>query len=177
MTREEKKAIVEYLKVRLSNADYFYIADSSELDVASVNELRAEAFEKGVELKVVKNTLIKKALEQIEDAGRYESMYEALKGPSTIMFTETSNAPAKVVKEFRKKNNKPLLKAAYIDTDVFIGDEHLETLAALKSKEELVGDIVLLLQSPAKNVLSALQSGGSTISGLVKALQERAGAE
>jgi len=177
MTREEKKAIVEDLKVRLSNADYFYIADSSELDVAAVNELRAEAFEKGVELKVVKNTLIKKALEQIEDADRYESMYEALKGPSTIMFTETSNAPAKVVKEFRKKNDKPLLKAAYIDTDVFLGDEHLETLAALKSKEELVGDIVLLLQSPAKNVLGALQSGGSTISGLVKALQEKAGAE
>lgn len=177
MTREEKKAIVEDLKVRLSNADYFYIADSSELDVAAVNDLRAQAFEKGVELKVVKNTLIKKALEQIEDAERYESMYEALKGPSTIMFTETSNAPAKVVKEFRKDHEKPMLKAAYIDTDVFIGDEHLETLAALKSKEELIGDIVVLLQSPAKNVLGALQSGGSTIAGLVKALQENAGAE
>jgi large subunit ribosomal protein L10 len=174
MTREEKIAVVDQLAERLNGAVYFYIADSSELDVATINSLRAAAFEKGVELQVVKNTLIKKALERLENPERYEDLYSSLKGPSTIMFTEVSNAPAKVMKDFRKDNEKPLLKAAYIDSDVFVGDENLDTLAALKSKEELVGDIVLLLQSPMKNVVGALSSGGSTIAGLVKTLQERA---
>lgn len=121
---------------------------------------------------MVKNTLLKKAMEQAN--GNYEGLYDVLKGNSSILFAEVGNAPGKIIKEFRKKNDKPVLKGAYIDEAVFIGDNQLETLANLKSREELIGDIIMLLQSPAKNVISGLLSGKNKIAGLVKTLQDRA---
>jgi len=175
MTREEKTIVIDELSVKFKESPYFYIADSSELSVEDINKFRGLCFEKGVEMRIVKNTLIRKALEAAggEDGG-YEEIYGALKGPSSLMFTEVANSPAKIIKEFRKKFDKPVLKAAFIETAVYLGDEALDQLASLKSKEELIGDIVFLLQSPAINVISALQTGGSTIAGLVKTLQERA---
>ena len=174
MTREEKVAVVESLKERFSNSQYFYLADSSELTVAEVNSLRALCHSKGVSLQVVKNTLLKKAFESIGEG--YEGLYETLSGPTSVMFSEVSNMPAKVIEEFRKNSEKPILKAAWIDTDIFIGDEMLKTLSDLKSKEELIGEIIGLLQSPAKNVVSGLQSSGQTLSGILKTLSEREGA-
>jgi len=173
MTKSEKATAIEQLKEKFENSQFFYIADSSALTVEAVNKLRGLCFEKNVEMKVVKNTLAIKALEQIGNDS-YSALHEQLKGPSTIMFAETANAPAKLIKEFRKSHDKPILKGAYIDSDIYTGDDAIEMLAALKSKEELIGDIILLLQSPIKNVVGSLQSGGSTISGLLKALENRA---
>lgn len=174
MTRDNKAQVVEDLKVKFTEASHFYITDSSALTVLQVNNLRGLCYEKGVELKVVKNTLVKKALEAIGDDGRYDTLYESLKGPTSLMFSEVANSPAKIIEEFRKKNDKPILKAAYIDSSIYLGDDAVKELAALKSKEELIGDVIMLLQSPAKNLISALQSGSQTIAGLVKALEERA---
>ncbi len=174
MTREEKTQAIAALKDKFENNQYFYLTDSSTLTVAQVNKLRGLCHEKGVELKVVKNTLVKKALEQTNEENSYEQLYEALSGPTAIMFSDTANVPAKLIKEFREKHDRPVLKAAYIDSDVFLGDDQVEVLAALKSKEELIGDVILLLQSPIKNVLGSIQSGGNTISGLLKALEDRA---
>ena len=173
MKREDKAIIIDDLKAKFSDASFFYIADSSGLTVEDINKFRGLCYEKGVEVRVVKNTLIKKALEAVSEEN-YVDLYDSLKGPSSVMFAEVANSPAKVIEEFRKSFDKPLLKAAYIDSSIYVGDDSLKELAALKSKEELIGEIVLLLQSPAKNVISSLKSGGSTIAGLVKALQERA---
>ena len=175
MTREQKATVITELTEKFKSSPFFYIADSSELSVEDINKFRGMCFEKGVEVRVVKNTLIQKALEAAggEDGG-YEELYGALKGPSSLMFTEVANAPAKLIKEFRESFDKPILKAAFIESAIYLGDQAVDELASLKSKEELIGDIVLLLQSPAKNVISALKSSSSTIAGLVKALQERA---
>ncbi|WP_207427747.1 50S ribosomal protein L10 [Pedobacter sp. SYSU D00535] len=171
MNREEKHEIVQALTEQIKEYGNFYITDTSNLTVAKINAIRRKFFENGVTIQVAKNTLIRKAMEA---AGVDSSeLGEALKGSSTILFSTVANAPAKLIKELRKGNDKPLLKGAYIDTAVFVGDNQLDALASLKSKEELVGEIIGLLQSPAKNVLSALQSGGTTIAGLVKTLQER----
>lgn len=174
MNREEKALAVEQLKEKFRTYDNFYLTDSSELSVEKINNLRAVCYEQGIELKVVKNTLAKIAMEQLAEEKSFEAVYGSLKGPTAIMFTTVANAPAKLIQKFRQKDSRPFIKAAYIDSAVFIGDESIETLASLKSKEELLGDIVFLLQSPAKNVISALKSGGNTIAGLVKALEERA---
>ncbi len=171
MTREEKKEIVAYLKERFNESNFFYIVDSSELTVAEVNQLRRLCHERGVEFRVAKNTLIRKAMEEADKD--FAALYEVLKGPSSLFFAESSNVPAKIVKDFRKKNEKPILKAAFIETEVYLGDESLDTLAALKSKEELIGDIILLLQSPVKNVIGALQSTGNNLSGILKTLSEK----
>ena len=173
MTKSEKTAAIEGLKEKFSNSDFFYLTDSSQLSVDKVNKLRALCFSKGVELKVVKNTLARKALESFGDDSGYEPLFDVLKGPTALMFSSVANDPAKVIKEFRGKDERPILKAAYIDKDVFIGDDQLEALVGLKSKEDLIGEIIGLLQSPIKNVLGSLQSGGNTIAGLVKTLQER----
>jgi len=173
MTRSEKEAVVEELKEKFDNSTSFYVTDSSTLTVAEVNVLRGQCFEKGVEMRVVKNSLVKKALEALPEDKNYAELYDTLKGPTALMFCETANAPAKLIEEFRKTNERPVLKAAYIDSSVYVGDDQLKSLAALKSKEELVGDIIGLLQSPAKNVISALKSGGSTIAGILKTLEER----
>ncbi len=172
MTREEKVSIVNELSDKLNQSSVFYLADIAELDAQSSSKLRRLCFNKQVSLHVVKNTLLKKALEQAD--GEYEELYAVLKGNTSIMFAETGNVPAKLIKDFRKKAEKPALKGAFIDSAIFIGDNQLETLTQIKSKEEVIADVIALLQSPAKNVLSALQSGGTTIAGLVKTLSEKA---
>lgn len=172
MTREEKNQEIQVLKEAFESTSYFYITDSSTLDVATINKFRRLCFDKGITFKVAKNTLVKKALEELD--GDYSEIFDALKGPTSIMFSSASNVPAKVLKDFRKGGEKPVLKAAYIDTDVFVGDDKIEELSKLKSKEELVADIIALLQGPMSNVIGSLNSGKSTIGGLLKALEERA---
>lgn len=171
MTKQEKHEIVKNLSEKLNENNIFYLADISEIDAETSSKLRRAAFKRNVSLNVVKNTLLRKALEAAE--GSYEEFYDVLKGNTSILFSEVGNAPAKLIEEFRKKNDKPLLKGAYIEEAIYIGDDQLSTLTQIKSKEELIADVIALLQSPAKNVLSALQSGGNTISGLVKTLSER----
>ncbi|MBR9922791.1 MAG: 50S ribosomal protein L10 [Bacteroidetes bacterium] len=173
MTREEKTAVIEELKEKFANSEFFYVTDSSTLTVEQVTNLRGMLFEKGVEMRVVKNTLAKKALEASDADKGYGEILDSLKGPTALLFTEVANAPAKVIKEFRKTAEKPVLKAAYIDSAVYKGDDQIDALASLKSKEELIGDIIALLQSPGKNVVSALQSSGQKLMGLLKALEER----
>lgn len=178
MTKEEKIDIVNELTERLKGTDYFYIADASGMTVAEVNNFRRACFDKGIEYTVYKNTLIKKALDNL-DADYSDFDGTVLKGFSGVMFSqEVGNLPAKVLLDYRKKAGKketpkPLLKGASIDTALFIGDNQLETLSKIKSKQELIGEIIGLLESPAKNVISALQSGGDTIAGIVKTLEER----
>lgn len=171
MTRDDKNQLIDNLAQQLSDTKHFYIANVEALNAEQSSALRRKCFERDIKLVVVKNTLLKKALEKIE--GKYEELYPILKQNTSIMLTETGNAPAKLIKEFRKEWEKPILKGAYVEECVYIGDEQLEMLASIKSKEELIGDIVGLLQSPAKNVISALQSGGSTLAGLIKTLQEK----
>ncbi len=171
MRKEEKQEIVQALTEQISEYGNFYITDTSELTVAKINIIRRKCFDNNITMQVAKNTLIQKALEAV--GGDYSELLDALKGSSTIMFSESAKAPAKLIKELRKTGDKPVLKAAYIDSAIFIGDNQLDALVNLKSKEELVGEIIGLLQSPAKNVISALKSGGNTIAGLVKTLQER----
>lgn len=173
MTKSEKFAVVDELKVKFEENSNFYVTDSSTLTVAEVNDLRSICFEKGIEMRVVKNTLVKKALETFPEEKNYAELYDSLKGPTALMFCETANLPAKVIEDFRKTHERPVLKAAYIDTSVYVGDDQVKSLAALKSREELIGEIIGLLESPAKNVISALKSGGSTISGILKTLENR----
>lgn len=175
MNKAEKTQVIEELSEKFANSKYFYLTDCSELNVETVNKLRRSCFEKGIELKVVKNSLIKKALEKAADVNNenYDDMYTALKGSSALMFTDTGNTPAKLIKEFREDYDKPILKAAFVESEIYLGDDQVESLVNIKSKEDLIGDIILLLQSPMKNLVSSLQSGGSTISGLLKALEER----
>ncbi len=173
MTRADKTAAIAELKDKFSNNNFFYLTDSSTMTVEQVSKLRRMCFENDVEMKVIKNTLAIKALEdQPEDRG-FNALFESLKGPTAIMFSSTANLPAKLIKEYRGKDERPILKAAYIDSDVYIGDDQLAALAALKSKEDLIGEVISLLQSPIKNVIGSLQSGGNTLSGLLKALEER----
>jgi large subunit ribosomal protein L10 len=171
MKKEEKNLVVETLAEDLKNNNNFYIADISELNAEDTSALRRLCFKREVTLTVVKNTLLKKAMEQTDKD--LEALYDILKGPTSIMFSESGNAPAKLIKEFRKNSDRPILKAAYIEEMTYVGDEQLDFLATLKSKDELIGDIVGLLQSPVKNVVSALQSGGNTISGVLQTLSEK----
>ena len=174
MTKAEKTQMIATLSEKLSSSDYFYITDFLSLTVEQVNKFRRLCFENDVEFKVVKNTLVRKAMEQHAEEKGFEALYDALKGSTALMFAETGNLPEKLLSEFRKDNEKPLLKAAYIDSAVFMGDDQLDTLKAIKSKEELIGDIIILLQSPAKNVIGSLSSAGSTLSGILKTLEEKA---
>ena len=174
MKKSDKGLLIQELKEKFANSQYFYIADTSNLTVEKINAFRRACFEKDIEVKVVKNTLAIKALEQCDVEKNFGQLVEVMKGPSTVMFTEVGNAPARVIKDFRKKDDRPFIKAAYIDSGIYIGDDQIELLSALKSKDELIGDIIALLESPVKNVIGALESGGSTIAGLVKTLEERA---
>lgn len=171
MKREEKQEIVKALAEQIKSYGNFYITDTADLSVAKINGIRRKCFDRGIAMQVVKNTLIQKAL--VEAGVDSEELLGVLKGSSTMLFSETGNAPAKLIKELRKEGDKPVLKGAYIDASVFVGDNQVDALSQLKSKNELIGDIIGLLQSPAKNVVSALQSGGNTLAGLVKTLQER----
>jgi large subunit ribosomal protein L10 len=173
MTREEKSKVIENLTAQLSENPIIYLADISTLNANSTSNLRRACFKAGVKLEVVKNTLLAKAME-ISDKD-FGDLSDTLVGNTSIMFSETGNAPAKVIKEFRKKSDRPLLKGAYVEESVYVGDDQLDNLVNIKSKEELLGDIIGLLQSPAKNVISALKSGGNTIAGIVKTLSEKEG--
>lgn len=177
MTKTQKNDAIELLKGKFSQYDNFYLTDSSSLTVEQVNALRKVCFEKKVEMTVAKNTLVKKALEAINN-DKYAGVYDSLKGQTAIMFSENAKEPAVIISDFRKAKNseRPVLKAAFIDTDVFVGDNQLDALRSLKSKHELIGEIIGLLQSPAKNVISGLQSGGNKLAGILKTLEERAGA-
>jgi large subunit ribosomal protein L10 len=173
MTREEKEIIVKELSEKLGNTNYFYITDASTMTVASINQFRRMAYDRGLEYKVYKNTFIKKALDTLE--ADTTALEEVLKGSSGILFSaESGNAPGKLLKDFRKKGSTlPLLKGAYIDGGIYVGENQLDTLASIKSKNELIGDIIGLLQSPAKNVISALQSSGGKLAGILKTLSEK----
>ncbi len=172
MTREEKNQILDALVGTLSPFNSFYTTDISALPSAKTSKLRRMCFNKQVQLKVAKNSLIKKALERIE--GDYSQMVPTLKGFSAIMVAEFPNVPAKLIKEFRKESDKPILKSASIDGGIYVGDGTLDSLAALKSKNELIGDVIGMLQSPAKNVISGLKGQGGKIAGILKTLEERA---
>ncbi|SDD61716.1 LSU ribosomal protein L10P [Mucilaginibacter pineti] len=171
MNKEEKYDLVLALTEQMKEYGNFYITDTSDLSVAKINDIRRQCFQSDITMKVAKNSLIKKAMEAA--GGDYTPIFDVLKGSSSILFSKSATAPAKLIKQLRKKGDKPVLKAAYIDSAIFIGDNQIDTLIKLKSKEQLIGEIIGLLQSPAKNVISALQSGGNTIAGLVKTLQER----
>ena len=171
MNKQEKDKTIQALDTMLNDNNNFYLADVSGLNAEENSALRRLCFKRSVSIKVVKNTLLKKALER-NDAD-FSQLYNVLVGNTSIMQAEVGNAPAKVIKEFRKKNDKPILKAAHIEEAMYIGDENLATLADLKSKEELIGDIITLLQSPAKNVISSLQSGGNKLAGIIKTLEEK----
>lgn len=171
MTREEKQIELQGLTETISGLSSFYLADSSTLNVAKINQFRGLCFEKDVTFRVVKNTLLKKALESSEED--FEQLYDLLAGPTALMYSPTAKNAAVVLKEFREDNEKPVLKGAFIDGSFYIGDDKIKELASLKSKEELIGDVLGLLQSPAKNVISALNSGGSTIASLLQTLSEK----
>jgi len=172
MTKEEKNQFVDDLTVTLSSAGVIYLADTSELNSETTSALRRACYKKNVKMSVVKNTLLKKAFERVEGKD-FSELYDVLAGPTSLMISDTGNVPAKLIKEFRKKNERPILKAAFVEEMCYIGDDQLTALTEIKSREELIGDVIMLLQSPIKNVLGALQSGGQTVAGLVKTLSER----
>jgi len=171
MTREEKNTVIDNLTKRINDANHFYLADTSTLNAADTSLLRRKCFETDINLLVVKNTLLKRALEKAE--GDFEDLYGVLKESTSIFFTDSGNKPAKLIKEFRKVNDYPILKAAFVEKSVYLGDDQLETLSTLKSKDELIADVIALLQSPLKTVMSQLQSGGQTITGVLKTLSEK----
>ncbi len=172
MTKEEKNQAIAELVEQVSASPVVYLAETSELDAGSTSNLRKMCFQNDITLKVVKNTLLKRAMDEVE--GRdYSPLYETLKGNTTLLLANVGNGPAKLIKEFRKNHAKPVLKGAYVEAECYIGDDQLQTLADIKSKDELLGDLIGLLQSPAKNVISALKSSGGTVAGLVKTLSER----
>ena len=171
MRREEKDVIIENLAQRLNDTKHFYLTDISELNAEETSNLRRKCFEKEISLLVVKNTLLRKAMEKSE--GAYDDLYDVLKDSTSIMFCETGNTPAKLIKELRKTMERPLIKAAFVEESVYIGDDQLEALSNIKSKDELLGDLLTLLQSPATNLVSALASSGNKMAGALKSLSEK----
>lgn len=171
MRREEKNAIIDNLTEKLQQYNHFYLTDISSLNAEKTSILRRKCFERDVELVVVKNTLFRKALEKAEKD--FGDIFDILKDSTSIMFCETANVPAKLIKEFRKMSDKPVLKAAFVEESLYIGDEQVDVLSALKSKNELIADVIYILQSPAKKVISQLQTGGSILAGIVKTLSEK----
>jgi large subunit ribosomal protein L10 len=171
MKKEDKNRIIDDLLQKIVQYKHFYITDIGNLDAQKTSVLRRKCFEKNIELLVVKNTLLEKALER--SSGNYQELYPALKDNTAVMFCETANMPAKLIKEFRKKNDKPVLKAAYVEESIYFGENQLDALFNLKSRDELLGDIIMLLQSPMTNLMSALNSGSNTITGVLKTLEEK----
>ena len=171
MTREEKATVIEQLTAQLADNTNIYLTDASGLNAETTSKLRRACFKANIKMAVVKNTLLAKAMEASEkDFGDLSSV---LVGNTAMLFSETGNAPAKLIKEFRKKSDRPILKGAFIEEAVYLGDDQVEALVNIKSKDELIGEIITLLQSPAKNVVSALQSGGGTLAGIIKTLSEK----
>ena len=171
MTREEKATVIQDLTAQLAENSTIYLADISGLDALTTSELRRACFKANIKLSVVKNTLLAKAMEASDK--EFGDLPGVLSGNTSLMFSDTGNAPAKLIKTFRKKAEKPMLKGAFIEEAIFIGDDKLDTLVSIKSKEEMIGEIIGLLQSPAKNVISGLKSGGGKIAGILKTLSER----
>ncbi len=171
MRTEEKNSIIDGLTEQINNASHFYLTDISNLNAADTSSLRRQCFEKDVELIVVKNTLLKKALEKSEE--NFEVLYDILKNSTSVMLCNTGNIPAKLIRNFRKDHDRPVLKAAFVEESIYLGDEQLEMLSSLKSKDELIADVLALLQSPMTNLLSALQSGGNNLAGVLKTLAEK----
>ncbi|MFK7900379.1 MAG: 50S ribosomal protein L10 [Cyclobacteriaceae bacterium] len=171
MTREEKSQVIDELTAQLADNTNIYLTDISGLNAVATSNLRRACFKANIKLAVVKNTLLEKAMEASDKD--FGDLPTTLKGNTSVMYSETGNGPAKVIKEFRKKSEKPLLKGAFIEESIYIGDDLLDALVDIKSREELIGEIIGLLQSPAKNVISALKSSGGTIAGIVKTLSER----
>lgn len=172
MTREEKTIVINSLADKLRSFPHFYLTDASELNAEQTAALRKKCYDRGISMVVVKNTLFIKALESVDKADA--ELLTSLKGSTAVMFSESGKEPAKLIKEFRKSNPKPILKAAFVQECVYLGEGSLEQLINVKSRDELIADVIALLQSPAKNVISALQaSAGGKVAGLVKALEER----
>ncbi len=171
MTRQEKAEAIENLKEALAGVKTLYLADTAGLNAAQTSALRRACFKENIKLQVVKNTLLAKAMEASNQ--NFGELTSILKGNTSLLFSDTGNAPAKVIQNFRKKSNKPILKGAFIEEAIYIGDDQIDALVAIKSKEELIGEIITLLQSPTKNVVSALQSGGGKLAGILKTLSER----
>ena len=171
MTREEKAQVIEQLKDTLASSSTIYLADISGLNASATADLRRACFKADISLSVVKNTLLEKAMEASDrDFG---DLATVLKGETSIMIAQTGNAPAKLIKTFRKNFKRPLLKGAFVEEAVYIGDDYLDALVSIKSKDEVIADVIALLQSPAKNVISGLKSGGGKLAGIVKTLSER----
>ena len=173
MTREEKSQVIQDLTAELANNATIYIADISGLNAGTTSDLRRACYKANVKLAVVKNTLLAKAMEASDK--EFGDLPSVLKGNTSVLYSETGNVPAKLIKNFRKKSDRPILKGAYIEEAVYIGDDQLDALVDIKSKEELLGEIVGLLQSPAKNVVSALKSSGGKLAGIIKTLSEKEG--
>lgn len=171
MTKEEKSIAIDEITDILKSNQNIYLADISGLNALQSSSLRRMCFKAGVKLSVVKNTLLEKAM--ISSSKDFGDLKDTLIGNTSIMIAESSSAPAKVIKNFRKKSEKPILKGAMIDEDIYMGDDQLEILFAIKSKEELIGEIIALLQSPAKNVISALKSSGGKLSGIIETLSKK----
>lgn len=174
MRREEKNAVIDSLAEQINHYPHFYITDTSDLNAAATSNLRRKCFEKNIKMVVVKNTLLIKALERSEKTD-FTPIYESLKGVTSVMFTDSGSVPAKLIKDFRRTNDRPLLKAAFVEESFYVGDNQLTALATLKTKNELIADVVAILQSPAKTVISQLQSGRNILAGVVKTLGEREG--
>lgn len=171
MKRSEKLEIIDNLTEQINSYNHFYLADIADLNAEDSSSLRRLCFTKDVKLVVVKNTLLRKALENSEK--NTDELYDSLKGNTSVMFSEVGNTPAKLIKEFTKKHKKPLLKAAYVEESVYVGENQLEALSTIKSKDELLGDLIGLLQSPMKTVIGQLQSGGNKIHGILQTLSEK----
>ena len=171
MTKEEKILEIENLTTRLKDVKNLYLTDIAGLNAKETSSLRRACFKAGIKLSVVKNTLLERAM---KDCGKdFGELKDLLKGNTSLMFSKSGNGPAKIIKDFRKKSDKPILKGAFIEETVYVGDDQINNLVALKSKEEVIGDIISILQSPAKNLISALKSGGGKVSGILKSLSER----
>ncbi|MDZ7740587.1 MAG: 50S ribosomal protein L10 [Bacteroidota bacterium] len=171
MKREGKNQLIDVIAEDLKQSSYFYITDISSLDAVKTSKLRRLCFNKNVKLSVVKNTLLRKAMEKVDKD--FDELLDILKGPTSIMYAEAGNIPAKLIKEFRKESDKPVLKGAYVEEVVYLGDDKLEMLSNIKSKNELIADVIALLQSPVKNVMGSLQSGSNTLTGILKTLSEK----
>ncbi len=171
MRKEDKKVLIDSILSELNACPNFYLTDVSGLNAEKTNQLRRQCFNSGVKMIVVKNTLLHKAMQQMDK--EYENLYDVLKGSTALMLCETGNAPAKLIKNFRKTSDRPILKGAFIEECCYVGDDMLDTLCNIKSKNDLIADVIALLQSPMKNIISGLQSGGHKLSGILETLSER----
>ena len=171
MRKEDKNQLVESLVDKINNNNIIYLADTSELNAEQTSDLRRLCFKSDIKLTVVKNTLLKRAMAQSDK--NLDELYEVMVGPTSLMLSDVGNAPAKLIKEFRKKSNRPVLKGAFVEEVAYLGDDQLEALVNIKSRDELLGDLIALLQSPMNNVMSGLQSGGQNLTGILKTLSEK----